>query len=100
MVYVFTQKSNRTTSDVSQKTEFQSALYLYTNVQVACSLDPVSLTEANVVSSTADYPTINAFLVNSQSPATVHRFLETVMKAIESQPGTPKFCFKYALIRR
>ncbi|EFO27762.2 hypothetical protein LOAG_00726 [Loa loa] len=65
-----------------------SALYLYANLQVACSLRPVSLAETDVFSGTSDYPVINSYLLSfsGEHLEILHRFLEIVLKAIETQP--------------
>ncbi|VDN40204.1 unnamed protein product [Gongylonema pulchrum] len=62
-----------------------SAIFSYANLQVACSLQPVSLADANLESNAADYPLINAYL-NKQQPETTRFFLEIVIKAIDSRP--------------
>ncbi|KAL3985719.1 Proteasome stabiliser family protein [Acanthocheilonema viteae] len=66
-----------------------SALYLYANLQVACSLQPISLTEADIFSRTSDYPVINNYLfsITEEHPENLHFLLEIVLKAVEAQPA-------------
>ncbi|MCP9264700.1 hypothetical protein DINM_022843 [Dirofilaria immitis] len=71
--------ANFSTAEAKKKKEFAdevfyiSSFYLYANLQVACSLQPLSLAEADVFSRTSDYP-IAAWLerhLNSNSRITV-----------------------------
>ncbi|VDO32504.1 unnamed protein product, partial [Onchocerca flexuosa] len=66
-----------------------SALYLYANLQVACSLQPLSLTESDVFSRTSDYPVISRYLlsISEEHRGILNLFLEVVLKAIEAQPA-------------
>ncbi|VDK85675.1 unnamed protein product [Litomosoides sigmodontis] len=66
-----------------------STLYLYASLQVACSLQPISLLEADIFSRASDYPVISNYLhsIGKDHPEILHFFLEIVLKAIEAQPG-------------
>ncbi|VDM08398.1 unnamed protein product [Wuchereria bancrofti] len=66
-----------------------SALYLYANLQVACLLQPVSLTEADIFPRTSHYPVISRYLVSISEDHVeiLHLFLEIILKANEAQPA-------------
>uniref|UniRef100_A0A158Q7N0 Non-specific serine/threonine protein kinase n=1 Tax=Elaeophora elaphi TaxID=1147741 RepID=A0A158Q7N0_9BILA len=66
-----------------------SALYLYASLQVTCSLQPISLTETDILSKTSDYPVISNYLlsISRERSEVLHLFLEIVLKAIEAQPA-------------
>ncbi|CAG9538848.1 unnamed protein product [Cercopithifilaria johnstoni] len=66
-----------------------SAVYLYASLQVACSLQPISLIEVDIFSKTSDYPVIYNYLysISEEHPEILHLFLEIVLKTIEARPA-------------
>uniref|UniRef100_A0A915PHK3 ARM repeat superfamily protein n=1 Tax=Setaria digitata TaxID=48799 RepID=A0A915PHK3_9BILA len=67
-----------------------SALYLYANLQITCSLQPLSLAEADIFWRVSDYPVISSYLIsmNKQHPKILHLLLQIVLKAIEAEPAS------------
>lgn len=68
-------------------------MYLYASLQVACSLQPISLAEADIFSRTSDYPVISSYVrsISEKHSAILHLYLEIILKAVDAQPGIFSF---------
>ncbi|KAM3717041.1 Proteasome adapter and scaffold protein [Dirofilaria immitis] len=84
-----TAEAKKKKKEFADEVFYISSFYLYANLQVACSLQPLSLAEADVFSRTSDYPVISKYLlqISEKQPEILRLFLEIVLKAIEIQPA-------------